>query len=270
VPTSGGAPDGGYVDVHAHILPGIDDGPTDLEQSLAMARAAVASGISTIAATPHLRSDFPAVRIDEVADRCRDLSAALHSEQIPLRIMPGAEVSLEWAVEANDDLLRLASYRQRGTDLLIEAPLAPAVGLERFLYLLRSKGYRVTLAHPERSLQFQRDDAGLRALVDQGVLIQLNADSLLSPGGHRGTKRLARRLLIDGFAHVIASDGHRGASWRPVTRLEAAVAAAAELVGRERAQWMAGAAPATILAGGELPEPPPITSGRRAGLFRRR
>jgi protein-tyrosine phosphatase len=245
------------------VLPGIDDGPSDLEQSLAMARDAVESGIATIAATPHLRADFPDVHLDELAARCDALREALDREQIPLELVPGAEVSLPWALEASDQQLALASYGQLGTDLLIETPFSPVVSLERFLYQLRAKGYRVTLGHPERSSQFFRDPEGLRTLVDQGVLLQLNADSLLGPGGGRGPKRLARELLTSGLAHVIASDGHRGSSWRPVTNLAEAVQAAAELIGPDRAQWMAEAAPAAITRGEEIPPPPPQTPQRR-------
>lgn len=253
----------GYIDIHAHLLPGIDDGPADLEQSLAMARAAVESGISTIAATPHLNPAFPDVRVDEIATRCAQLREALEREQISLELVPAAEVSLTWALEASDEQLSLASYGQRGNDLLIETPFSPVVALDRFLYQLQGKGYRITLAHPERNAQFQEDPASLGSLAEQGVLLQLNADSLLGPGGGRSTKRAARELLVDGLAQVIASDGHRGDSWRPVTRLAAAARAAAELVGDERARWMVEAAPAAIVAGAELPTPPPISRGRK-------
>lgn len=234
-----------------------------------MARAAVESGTATIAATPHLNPEFPGIRVEEIASRCDQLREVLEREQIALELVPGGEVALTWALEASDEQLRLASYGQRGTDLLVETPFSQTVGLDHFLYQLRVKGYRITLAHPERNAQFKEDPASLRALVEQRVLLQLNADSLLGPGRGRGTKRAARELLADGLAHVIASDGHRGTGWRPVTRLAAAVEAAAELVGAERAQWMAKAVPAAITAGRDLPTPPPIAAQRqRRRLFR--
>src|ERR1035438_7069545 len=96
----------GYVDIHAHILPGIDDGPEDLEGSLSMARAPRGPGITTLVATPHLRADFPNVHIHELADRCRALQQAIHREQIPLRIVSGTEVALVWALDADDEELR--------------------------------------------------------------------------------------------------------------------------------------------------------------------
>jgi protein-tyrosine phosphatase len=248
----------GYVDIHAHVLPGIDDGPDNLEQALAMARAAANSGITTIASTPHLRSDFPNVHVHELADRCEALRRALESEAIPIRVVSAAEVSLIWAAEASDEELALASYDQKGRDLLIETPLMSVVGINRFLYELSAKGYRLTLAHPERSQSFQRDESLLEQLVDQRILLEVNAGSLVGSTGSRGTERFARRLVSQGLANVIASDGHRASAWRPVTRLREGVDAAAELVGRGRAQWMATAVPDAIIEGRELPPAPPV------------
>jgi protein-tyrosine phosphatase len=249
--------------MHAHILPGIDDGPAELEESLAMARAAAHCGIATIASTPHLRADFPRVQVDELADRCRALRQAIERERIPIGLVSGAEVSLNWAAEADDDQLVLASYGHRGADLLIETPLTWLVVCEWIVDKLQALGYRITLGHPERSRDFQRDDTTLRALVERGVLLQIDADSLLRATGNTRNRRFARRLLTEGLAHAIASDGHRARSWRPVTQLAAAVAAATELVGAERAGWMAEAAPSAIVNGAELPPAPPITKQRR-------
>lgn len=253
----------GYVDIHSHLLPGIDDGPSDLEGSLAMARAAAESGTATLAATPHLRSDFPHVHLDELAVRCQAISDAIDAAQIPLRVVGGAEVSLIWALEASDEDLRLASYGGRGTDLLIETPPAGVMGLQQHLYELRIKGLRITLAHPERSSEFQRDPRQLEDLVYQGVLLQVNADTLLGADRRAGSRRLAEHLLTSGLAHALASDGHRAADWREVTTLARGVVAAAALIGAQRAEWMAREAPAAIVAGQELPDAPELVAVRR-------
>ncbi len=252
----------GYVDIHVHLLPGIDDGPRDLDGALALARAAVAAGTTTIAATPHLRSDFPDVHVDELADRCQAVRDALKREGIDLQVVGGAEVSLTWALDASADELRLASYDQRGTDLLIETPLSTVVGIDRLLHELRASGYRITLAHPERSHQLDRHDSLVHALIDQGVLLQVNAESLIGPAARSGPRRLARRLCAEGVAHVIASDGHRGERWRPVTELPESAGAASDLMGPARAEWMMSGAPAAILAGRDLPAPPEIVPSR--------
>jgi len=258
----------GYVDIHAHVLPGIDDGPSDLDSALAMLRAAAASGVRTVAATPHLRSDFPDVHVRELADRCEQLRQASARAGIELELVSGAEISVSWALEASDEDLRLASYGQRGHDLLIETPATNILGLDRVLHDLRVKGYRVTLAHPERNPEFRRNDATLRGLVQNGVLLQINADSLLGSRASSGPRRFARELCRTGLGHVLASDGHRAERWRPITVLPAAMGAAAELVGAERAQWMASTASA-IIDGAPVSTPPEVVSQRRWRLFGR-
>src|SRR5215218_10603286 len=108
------------IDLHTHILPGIDDGPRDLEGSVALVAELAAAGVRTVAATPHLRSDYPGVRPAELADRVD----ALQAEVEDVELVGGGEVDLYWATEASDEDLRLVSYGQRGTDLLVETPYA--------------------------------------------------------------------------------------------------------------------------------------------------
>jgi protein-tyrosine phosphatase len=251
----------GYVDIHSHLLPGIDDGPDDLEQALSMARTAVECGIDTLAATPHLRADFPGVHIGELADRATALRAELARKEIPLNVVQAAEVSLVWALEASPEDLVRATFGGQGQDMLVETP-GQVTMIEQLLYQLRLHGLRVTLGHPERSLEFQRDPEQLRRVVDQGVLLQVNADSLL---GHwrGGARSLAEWLCREGLAHAIASDGHRGRRWRPVALLPEAVQLAAELVGEARATWLASEAPAAIVAGRPLPPAPEIEARPR-------
>lgn len=258
----------GYVDIHAHVLPEIDDGPSDLDAAVAMLRAAAVNGIATIAATPHLRSDFPRVHVRELANRCQELRDAGEREGIEVGLVSGAEISITWALEASDDELRLASYGQRGRDLLIETPATNVLGLEQILYDLRVKGYRITLAHPERNAEFRHDEALLRRLVDDGVLLQINAESLIGSRVTSGPRRFARELCRAGLGHVLASDGHRAERWRPITLLPAAMDAAAELLGAERAQWMADTA-AAILDGTDVSSPPEVVSERRWRRFGR-
>jgi protein-tyrosine phosphatase len=261
----------GYVDVHAHALPGIDDGPSDTQEAIAMLRAAATAGIQTLAVTPHLRSDVPNGHVDELERRCRALREAGMREGINIGIVCGAEVSLIWALEANDEQLVLATYGQRGTDLLIETPTFDVVGLESRLYQLRAKGLRVTLAHPERNAQFQRAPSRLADLVADGVLLQINAQALLPAGRRSDAHRLARHLCREGLAHALASDGHRAAGWRPITCLAQAAQAAAALVGPDLAHWMTHTAPEAIIGGAELPDAPEALNGRRRHrLLRRR
>ena len=253
----------GYVDIHAHVLYGIDDGPPDRADSEAMLRTAAHAGTRTIAATPHLRSDFPDVHVHELAARCDELREWIAAEGLEIELVNGGEVGLVWALDASEDDLRLASYGQRGTDLLIETPTT-TVGIEALLYQVRTHGYRVTLAHPERSREFQRNPALLEALV---AARDHAAGQRRRPARPiRASRRRARwptSCVLDGLVHALASDSHRAGEWRPVSVIPEAAAAASELVGPERAQWMLADAPAAIVAGPPLPEPPPIVARRR-------
>ncbi|HEX2234629.1 MAG TPA: CpsB/CapC family capsule biosynthesis tyrosine phosphatase [Thermoleophilaceae bacterium] len=239
------------LDLHCHLLPGIDDGPPDVAESVRLARQGEDEGVRVIAATPHCRDDHPGVVPGELGDRCRDLSSTLFDEGVLVRVVPGGEVDLVWGLEASDDDLRLVSYGQKGTDLLVELSL---------------KGYRLLLAHPERNSTFQEDPKRIVELVRRGHLVQVTASSLIRSPKESRSGRLARQLVCDGFVHVLASDAHGPAAPGRAT-LNEGRAIAARLVGRRRARWMVDTAPAAIIAGQPIPKPPPLAP-RRRGLRR--
>ncbi len=256
------------IDLHSHVLPGIDDGPEEMAGSIELARAAERDGVQTLAATPHLRSDHPRVRLGEVADRCEELNARLEEASVGLRVVAGGEADALWAQGASDEELRLASYGQRGRDLLLETPYGPLPdGFEELLFRLRLRGFRVLLAHPERNPTLQREPERLAEIVGRGALVQVTALSLARADRGSRSRRLALELVERGHAHVIASDSH-SAEWR-APDLSAGVAAAAK-VAPGRAQWMVTDAPAAILAGDPLPDPPAERSRRGARFLRRR
>jgi protein-tyrosine phosphatase len=242
------------IDLHAHVLPGIDDGPPHLDGTLELLKRAVANQTRIIAATPHLRGDFPRVVVEQIGPACRALQA-----RIPpawnLQVVPGGEVDLLWAQDATDEQLRYASYDNRGTDLLVETPYGPLTGaFEDALYALADRGFRILLAHPELNSSFQQAPERLEALVEGGVLLQITGASLLRTPGKSASTQLARWLVEHDVAHVIASDTHTGGAWRP-SEMMAAHRAARQLA-PHRASWMVNAAPAAILAGEPLPPVP--------------
>jgi protein-tyrosine phosphatase len=255
-------------DLHAHLLPGIDDGPADLEGSLLLAAEMADSGVRVVAATPHCRHDHPDVVPGELAGRCRELEGRLREEGIPIEVVPAGEADLVWALDSSEDDLRLVSYGQQGHDLLVETPYLPlTTNFEALLFELTIKGYRLLVAHPERSPTLREDPLRAAELVRRGALLQVTASSLARPARKSRTAAIARRLVREGLAHVIASDAHGPAAPGRATVAEG-VAAAAELVGEARARWMAEEAPAAVLAGEPLPPAPAIREPRR-GLLRR-
>jgi protein-tyrosine phosphatase len=261
------------IDLHSHLLPGIDDGAPDLEHALELARAAADQGTKVLAATPHLRADFPDVQPDELASRCDEIRGAIDEAGIEIEVVQGGEAGVMWAVNAGDEALRAGSYGGLGTDLLVETPYGPLNDtFEQLLFTLPERGYRLLLAHPENNPTFQRNPERLHELAEGGVLLQVTARSLIRSDRKRGPRPLAEALVREGRAHVLASDAHSGRQLRPPA-LGAGAAAAAELVGEERAQWLVQDAPAAILAGEPLPEPPAAESADpppRRRLFSRR
>jgi protein-tyrosine phosphatase len=256
------------IDLHVHVLPGIDDGPRNEAAAIELVAEAAGSGVTTIAATPHLRADHPGVRPFELTGRTARLQAALDDAGVAVELVTAGEVDLLWAQQAGDDELKAVSFGGHGRDVLAEVPygeLKPQ--FEDYVFGLRVRGYRVLLAHPERSPTFQRDVDRLLALVEQGCLVQVTAAALASRKRSSRSRKLARALVREGIAHVIASDTHSGDGGR------ASLADAVEALRQDaplRARWMVTEVPAAILSGDPLPAAPAerprkLTFGLRRG-----
>jgi protein-tyrosine phosphatase len=237
------------IDLHFHLLPGIDDGPPTLEASIELARAAVDAGVHTVVATPHVNWDFPN-QAAIVRERTAEVSARLQELQIPLQVQSGAEIALTLATELDDEELRQLALGG-GPWLLLECPPIPAVaGLEGLVTHMQERGHRVVLAHPERSMAFLRDPAALQRLVDAGALSSVTAGSLVGRFGGE-VRRFSRELARTGLIHNVASDAH------DTVRRPPGLVAELTTSGLEpRRSWLTQAVPAAVLAGQEIPPPP--------------
>jgi protein-tyrosine phosphatase len=209
-----------HVDLHFHLLPGVDDGPADLPASLDLARAALAAGTGTVVATPHFRPDLGLTDAREVETRVRALRASLAAAGIPLEVGCGAELGHEMAFSLDQDELELLAQGPPGARwLLVETPF-PGIGEDFHAATaeLRERGFGVLVAHPERSADAGLDGAaGLRREIAAGSLAQLNALSLT--GGHgEDACESAWSLLADGLVALVASDAH-GPSRPPALRM---------------------------------------------------
>jgi protein-tyrosine phosphatase len=256
------------IDLHSHVLPGIDDGPATIEGSLAMARAAVAAGTRILVATPHVSWNYPN-DADTIAALVEELNALLTAEEIALEIRAGAEIAMTRLIDippAQLPRLRLGA----GPWLLVEPPFAPAVtGLDSILLDLQRQGHQILLAHPERCQAFHRDPQMLSSLVRAGVLTSITAGSLVGRFGGE-VRRFALSLARDGLVHNVASDAHDIVSRPPGTAAELHQAGLEPL-----ADWLTEQVPAAILSGEEIPpspavELPGIEPARQAWWWRRR
>ena len=238
------------IDLHCHILPGIDDGPATIEATLDLARAAVTAGTRMMVATSHVSPRYPN-DAETIAAGVARVKAALAAAEIPLDVRPGGEV----AISQIDELAagELSALRLGGGPwLLVESPFTLVVdSMPALLGLLQSGGHRIVLAHPERCPGFHRRSDLLRSLVlDHGVLTSVTAGSLVGQFG-REVERFALGMARAGLIHNVASDAH-DCERRPPGLAEpidrAGLGAHAEL--------LCEAVPAAILDGTPLPQHP--------------
>jgi protein-tyrosine phosphatase len=249
------------IDLHTHVLPGLDDGPSTLDGSLAVAEVAARAGTRTLVATPHLRADHPAVRPAELATRAGELTEQLRERGLPVEVLPGAEVDLVAAAGLARDELALATLGGNGSDLLVETPYGPLpIDFPDHLLALAGRGFRLTLAHPERSRTIQARPELVGTLVERGILVQLTASSLSGRGGSAGA---ARTLLERGWAHVLASDAHALDRRPPDLGAQLREAIAALPQAADELEWMVTVAPRAILDGRPLGERPARRARRR-------
>jgi protein-tyrosine phosphatase len=244
------------VDLHAHILPGLDDGPTCAAEALALCRLAAEDGATVMVATPHMNDGVYHVCPEDVFRGMRELQAQLDAGGLPLKILPGADV------RADGDL----ADRVRGGELLTVAgggkylmvELSPDVippRLAEAFFELQLMGVTPIITHPERNVGIQERPGSLDAIVRAGNLVQVTAASLTGGFGERAL-HCANALLERRLVHLVASDAH-SAERRPpgLSRARATVAAA---VGEAEAAQIFDLRPRQIIAGEPVEAPEPL------------
>lgn len=254
------------IDLHCHVLAGIDDGPKEREGSLALARVACAVGIGTLVATPHVNWRHEN-RAESIAALVSELNLELAAAAIAVEVLPGAEVALTRAAELEPD--ELSRLRLGGGPwLLVEPPMTPmAIGLEGMVASLQAQGHRVLLAHPERCAPFHRDPEMLGSLVRSGALVSITAGSLVGEFGGV-VRRFTLELVREGLVHNVVSDAHDDVR-RPPGMLEPLERAGLGSL----TEWLTDEVPAAILSGDEIPPRPrggPAPRGSGRSWLRRR
>ncbi|MGD0274369.1 MAG: CpsB/CapC family capsule biosynthesis tyrosine phosphatase [Gaiellaceae bacterium] len=243
------------IDLHSHILAGLDDGARTLEESVEIALTAARDGISVMAATPHVRDDYPTAA--ETMERLvLELEGILLEKGIGLRVLGGAEIAIQHLKTLSDRELRLFGLGGNPRYLLVEFPyFGWPLSLETEIWTLRRRGITPVLAHPERNPEVQLAPARVAPLVAAGALVQLTAASVDGRLGSRN-KRAAAALIASGHAHIIASDAH----W-PGLRAAGLSRAAAAVGNPELADWLTQRVPSAIVEDEPIP-PRPQTESR--------
>jgi protein-tyrosine phosphatase len=238
------------VDLHCHLLAGLDDGARDLDDAVEMARQAQADGIAAVCATPHIRHDHD-VAIEELPPRLAELSATVRGAGCNTRILPGAEVSATVLDELDDDELTAVALGGSARWILLEPPPGPLDHrLQTAVLSLRTRGFRALIAHPERHLAPDLADR-LSDLVGLGALVQVTGAALTDEITRPGMLELARARVI----HVLGSDAHSSRAGRPM-----ALSGAIEVLRtvdpvRRHLAWVADAAPRAIVTGRDVHSP---------------
>jgi protein-tyrosine phosphatase len=253
------------IDLHCHILPGIDDGAPDLALSIEMARAFVADGVSVVACTPHILPGLYHNTGPQIRQATQRLQQTLAGEGIPLRLVTGADNHMTPSFVAElraGHLLSLADSRY----VLVEPPhhVAPP-RLEDLFFDLLVAGYVPILTHPERLRWIESHYQTIERLVHAGVWMQLTAGSLAGVFG-RNARYWAERMLDEGFAHILATDAHDVRARPP--NLSQGRELAAKRVGSTEAQHLVVTRPRGVLHN-DVPSnlPPPETAASSAAVI---
>jgi protein-tyrosine phosphatase len=234
------------IDLHSHVLPGLDDGAADLPEALAICRAAAAEGIEVLAGTPHVRFDYPttAQAMESALELLREAAAGI------VHLVPGGELDLGELDRPRDELARFG-LGGNPDYLLVETPyFGWPLGLADSLFRLRAAGITPVLAHPERNSDVQEHPELVASLVAGGALVQLTAASVDGRGGRRA-KATAKILLERRLAHLIASDAH-SATVRAIGMTDAVKAVDDD----DLARWLTWDVPRSIVEGTPLPPRP--------------
>lgn len=196
------------VDLHSHLLPGLDDGAANLEESLALITKLKELGFRKCVTTPHIMEDFYKNNPENIREKLKIVREAIKNEGIDIEIEAAAEYFLdEWFLEKLKKGDELLTFGQKY--LLVESPLMnrPA-NLNEYFFQIRVAGYKPVLAHPERYLYFSRNFENYQDLVDRQVYLQVNLNSLT---GHYSpeAKKTAEKLIRRGMVHFVGSDTHK-------------------------------------------------------------
>ncbi len=237
------------IDIHTHILPGVDDGLQHIGEALLMAEEAAAQGVAVVVATPHLYwTGRQALSAKQIREGVEELNALVQAKGIPVEILPGCEIPLQEHLLERLERGEWMSLGGSGRTVLVEAPWEawPSFG-ETALNHLLDAGWTVVLAHPERHTYFQRNQSLLEELVHRGVHLQVTTGSLIPGKASPAAARCAYELMERRLVSVVASDCH-GVTYRRCDLGEAA-----ELLrrtyGRHVAQMLTTGVPRALLRG---------------------
>ena len=246
------------IDLHSHIIPEVDDGSPDWQTTIEMCRIAVADGIDTMVATPHMLDGLYNVERETIIKKTSKLKNQLRQKDIRLTVLPGADVHIDFDFV---NLLRggkLVTINDTGKYILVEFPhdVLPK-SIDKLLFSIQMAGTVPIITHPERHFEVQRKPDIVYRWVVAGNLIQVTAASITGEMG-KAAKDCSMRLLKSGLVHLVASDAH-SSTWR-APGLSKARKIVADILSQESADKIFIQTPQLVIDGRkfEAPEPEKI------------
>jgi protein-tyrosine phosphatase len=260
------------IDLHTHILPGVDDGVKTMDDAVLFARVAAADGVSTIVATPHYREGFYMNTRPDVLAGVAALNDRLRSEKIPIQVLPGAEIHISADLVSRVKSGHAPTLADNGRTVLFELSMSQyPPDLEQLVFQMRLAGLQVVFAHPERIRYFQDDISRYEAVIRLGAFGQITTGSVTGLFGEdiaEFSEELARKRLVQ----VIASDAHNTRGRPPV--ISSAMTLLRSWAGDDFAERMTDEFPRAFIEGRDPDLPPPREEPARrrswaSRLFRR-
>ncbi|WP_066291948.1 tyrosine-protein phosphatase [Bacillus sp. FJAT-29937] len=197
------------IDIHCHILPGIDDGARDLIESIGMAKHAASKGITAIFATPHHKNSRYYNKANRILAKVNKLNSILKRKEIPVKIFPGQEPRIYGELLNDYKAGKILTLNNKHKYLLIELPNShvPAYA-EKLFFDIQMEGIIPIIVHPERNVQIRESPNLLHQLVKNGAATQITASSLIGKSGKQ-LRKFSLQLIKHNLTHFIASDSHR-------------------------------------------------------------
>jgi len=240
-----------FVDVHCHVLPGVDDGPTDMAASMEMCRALVNDGISTVIATPHQLGRYEGANSPaQVRAAVAELMVEIEKLGLPLTVLPGADVRVHERLVDMIEQDRVTTIADKGKHILLELPHETLIDLTFLNRALMNRGIQGIMTHPERHHALRRKPELLARWIADGMLVQITAGSLIGLFGPNSQNN-AWDLIDAGMVHIVATDAHDHEQRPPV--FTEAFEVLEEDIGRAMAEQICLVNPLMVLEGEHIP-----------------
>jgi len=248
------------IDIHAHILPGVDDGPESLDRSLEMLSRGVKDGIRGVVCTSHVLDVLDEKVEEEFIRKFEELKAGAEKMGLNVSLWLGSEIHCQARFDMR---FKVATFNNNRKYALLELPLVNyPVNAEDIFFTLRLEGITPILAHPERNTVIMQKPEIVYALIQRGVLMQVNSDSLTGNFGKK-VKRVAFQMLDHRMVHFIATDCHSPKN-RPM-RLSKAYTIVRRRYGEKEAEKLFCRNPYKAVIGEEISSPPPLSFNKKKG-----